>query len=92
MVGFCLIWYPSNLSNYFNATISNRPNSTLSGMKQGIQDTKTDFTQSLAALCGSMDPKFENINSQLINVKYDPTKNMEHKVNNSLSKVKGHKI
>ena len=92
MVGFCFIWYLSNLSNYFNATMSNKPNSTLSGMKQGIQDTKTNFTQSLAALCGSMDQKFENINSQFINIKYEPTKNMEDKVNNSLSKVKGHKI
>ena len=56
--------------------MSNEPNTRLKGMKQDIQDTRTWFTQSLAALCGSMDEKFQNINSQLVNFKYDLTKNM----------------
>ena len=38
--------------------MSNEPNNRLSGIKQDIQDTKTEFTKSLAALCGSMDEKF----------------------------------
>ena len=67
--------------------MSDEPNTRLSGMKQDIQDIKTKFTQSLAALCGSMDQKFENINSQLINMKCDLTKNMEDIVNDSLSRV-----
>ena len=57
--------------------MSNETNTRLSGMKQDIQDTKTEFTQFLVALCGSMDKKFENINSQLINIKYDLTKKHE---------------
>ena len=55
-------------------------------MKQDIQDTRTGFTESLATLHGSMDQKFESINSQLVNIKYDLTKNIED--NDSLSKVK----
>ena len=35
-----------------------------------------------------MDQKCENINSQLINIKYNLTKNREDIVNNSLPKVK----
>ena len=53
-------------------------------MKQDIQDIKTEFTQSLAALRGSMDEKFQNVNTQLVNIKYDLTKNMENIVNDSL--------
>ena len=68
--------------------MSNEPNTRLSGTKQDIQDTRTEFTLSLAALRGSMDEKFQNINSQLVNIKYDLTKTMEDIVNNSLSKVK----
>ena len=66
--------------------MTNEPNTRLSGMKQDIQDTKTEFT--LAALRGSMGEKFQNINSQLAYIKYDFTKNMEDIVNDSLSKVK----
>ena len=36
----------------------------------------------------SMDEKFQNINSQLVSIKYDLTKTMEDIVNDSLSKVK----
>ena len=57
-------------------------------MKQDIQDKRTEFTQSLAAIRGSMDEKFQNINWQLFNIKYDLTKTMEDIVNDSLSKVK----
>ena len=57
--------------------MSNEPNTRLSGMKQDIQDTRTEFTQSLAALHGSMDEQFQNINSQLVNIKYNLTKTME---------------
>ena len=35
-----------------------------------------------------MDQKFENINSQLVNIKNDLTKNMEDIVADSLSKFK----
>ena len=42
--------------------MSNGPNTRLKGMKQDIQDTRTEFTQSLAALHGSVDKKFQNIN------------------------------
>ena len=35
-----------------------------------------------------MDEKFQNINNQLVNIKYDLTKTMEDIVNDSLSKVK----
>ena len=68
--------------------MSNKSNTRLGGMKQDIQDTRIEFTQSLAALRGSMDKKFKNINSQLVNIKYDLTKKMEDIVNNSLSKVR----
>ena len=68
--------------------MSNKSNTRLGGMKQDIQDTRIEFTQSLAALRGSMDQKFKNINSQLVNIKYDLTKKMEDIVNNSLSKVR----
>ena len=68
--------------------MSNESNTRLGGMKQDIQDTRIEFTQSLAALRGSMDQKFKNINSQLVNIKYDLTKKMEDIVNNSLSKVR----
>ena len=37
---------------------------------------------------GSMDQNFENINSHLVNIRYELTKNMEDIVNDSLSKVK----
>ena len=57
-------------------------------MKQDIKDVKTEFTQPLAALLGSMDQRFENINSQMINIKHNFTKTMEDIVNDSLSKVK----
>ena len=57
-------------------------------MKQDIKDVKTEFTQPLAALLGSMDQRFENINSQMINIKHDFTKTMEDIVTDSLSKVK----
>ena len=67
--------------------MSNEPNTRFSGMKQDIQDTGTGFTQSLATLRGSMDQKFEDI-SQLINIKYDLTKNIKDIVNGSLLKVK----
>ena len=60
----------------------------IEGIKQDIQDTRTEFTQSLAALCGSMDKKFQNIDSHLVNIKYDLTKNMEDIVNDRLLKVK----
>ena len=46
--------------------MSNEPNTRLSGMNQDIQDTRTEFTQILTALRGSMDGKFQNINSQLV--------------------------
>ena len=68
--------------------MSNESNTRLGGMKQDIQDTRIEFTQSLAALRGSMDQKFKNINSQLVNIKYDLTKKMEYLVNNSLSKAR----
>ena len=68
--------------------MSNEPNNRLIGMKQDIQDKRTEFTQSLAAIRGSMDEKFQNINWQLFNIKYDLTKTMEDIVNDSLSKVK----
>ena len=68
--------------------MSSELNTKLSGMQQDIQDTRTEFTQSLAALRGSMDHKFEKINSQLVNIKYYLTKNMEDIVNDSLSKIK----
>ena len=68
--------------------MSNESNTILNGMKQDIQDTRTEFTQSLASLRGSMDEKFQNINSQLANIKHDLTKNTEYFVNDSLSKVK----
>ena len=35
-----------------------------------------------------MDQNFENINSHLVNIRYELTKNMEDIVNDSLSKVK----
>ena len=35
-----------------------------------------------------MDEKFQNINNQLVNIKYDLTKTMEDIVTDSLSKVK----
>ena len=57
-------------------------------MKQDIKDVKTEFTQPLAAFLGSMDQRFENINSQMINIKHDFTKTMEDIVTDSLSKVK----
>ena len=60
----------------------------IEGIKQDIQDTRTEFTQSLAALCGSMDEKFQNIDIHLVNIKYDLTKNMEDIVNDRLLKVK----
>ena len=41
--------------------MSNEPNTRLSGMKQDIQDTRTEFTQFLAALHGSMDKKFQTL-------------------------------
>ena len=68
--------------------MSNEPNTRSSGMKQDIEDTRTEFTQSLAALRGSMDEKFQSINSQLVNIKYDLTKNVENIVNDILSKIK----
>ena len=68
--------------------MSNEPNNRLIGMKQDLQDKRTEFTQSLAAIRGSMDEKFQNINWQLFNIKYDLTKTMEDIVNDSLSKVK----
>ena len=69
--------------------MSNEPNNRLSGMKQDIQNTRTGFTQSLAASRGWIDQKLQDINSQLINIKYDLTKNMEDIPNDSfLSKVK----
>ena len=55
--------------------MSSEPNNRLSVMKQDIQDIRTEFTQSLAALCGSMDQRF---NSHLVNIKYYLTKNMEN--------------
>ena len=48
--------------------MSNEPNTRLSGMKQDIQNTRTGFTQSLAPSHGSIDQKFDNINSQSINM------------------------
>ena len=68
--------------------MSNEPNNRLIGMKQDLQDKRTEFTQSLAAIRGSMNEKFQNINWQLFNIKYDLTKTMEDIVNDSLSKVK----
>ena len=68
--------------------MSNEPNIRLSAMKQDIQHTKIEFTQFSIALGGSMEKKFQNINSQLVNIKYDLTKNMEDIVNDILSKVK----
>ena len=68
IVDFYFIWYPSNLSNYFNETMSTESNTRNSGIRQDILDTTTEFTQSLAALCGWMDQKFEDINSQLVNI------------------------
>ena len=59
----------------------------MSGTKQDIQDTKTEFTQSLATLYGSTDQKFEDINSHLINIKYDLTKSVKDVINDNLSKV-----
>ena len=67
--------------------MSHEPNTRSSGMKQDIQDTRTEFTQSLAALRGLMNKKFQSINNQLVNIKYDLTKNMEDIVND-LSKIK----
>ena len=67
--------------------MSNEPNTRSSGMKQDIQDTRTEFTQSLAALRGLMNEKFQN-NNQLVDIKYDLTKNMEDIVNDILSKIK----
>ena len=57
--------------------MSSEPNTRLSGLKQDIKDTRTEFTLSLTALHGSMDQKFESINNQLVNIKYDLTKNMK---------------
>ena len=54
--------------------MSSEPNARLNGMKQDIQDTRTEFTRSLAALHGSIYQKFENINSQLVNIKYEKQK------------------
>ena len=68
--------------------MSSEPNTKFSGMQQDIQDTRTEFTQSSAALRGLMDHKLEKINSQLVNIKYYLTKNMEDIVNDSLSKIK----
>ena len=66
--------------------MSNEPNNRLIGMKQDLQDKRTEFTQSLAAIRGSMDEKFQNINWQLFNIKYDLTKTMEDIVNDSFVK------
>ena len=68
--------------------MSSEANTRLTGVKQDILDTRTKFTQSLAALHGSMDQNFENINSQLVNIQHELTKNMEYIVNDSLLKVK----
>ena len=51
--------------------MSNEPNTRLSGIKQGIWAKRTEFTQSLTALRGSMDEKFPDINSQSANIKHD---------------------
>ena len=49
IVDFYFTWYLSNPSKNFNVTMSNEPNTRLSGMKQDFQDTTSEFTQSLAA-------------------------------------------
>ena len=41
--------------------MSNDPNTWMSGMEENIQDTETKFTQSLVALCASMNEKLQNI-------------------------------
>ena len=58
IVDFHFIRYLSNPSNYFCATMSNEPNTRLSGIKQDIWSKRTEFTQSLTAVHGSMDEKF----------------------------------
>ena len=66
--------------------MSDEPNTRFSGMKQDIQDTTSEFAQSLAARLKGWE--IQNINSQLVDIKYDLTKNMKDIVNDSLSKVK----
>ena len=41
--------------------MSNELNTQLSGMKQDIHDTRTEFTQSLAALCGQWMRNFKTL-------------------------------
>ena len=63
-------------------------NTRLGGIKQDIQDFKSDFNSLLSSLKNEIQSKFENINTRLNQIESNLESNITEQVNKSILSVK----
>ena len=67
---------------------SDSHNTRLGGIKQDIQDFKSDFNSFLSSLKNEIQPKFDNINTRLNQIESNLESNITEQVNEGILSVK----